>query len=215
MFRALALIYITMSVAFSCCLVLPDSGADSGSGFIQKRKDGVYIVMGTHRMRISSVTSLCIAQRYIFALGASEELCVVADDKVPDPPCSSSIDARPVSVPTIVFVTDSGHSAIVEFSCRADKYKVLGMIRPGPVRWFGCEVEGVCGARRLSWRAPEWCGPRGTILLYEVELITQDGCRSEMIETDNICVDASVVAVRIRAADTDEILGEQACFVVS
>ena len=205
-----------MSVAFSCCLLLPDSDAGSGPGFIQKEKGGVYIVLGdTHKMRITSITSLAIAQKYIYALGEAEALCIDDDDEVPDPPCSSGIDAHPVSVPTIVFVTDSGHSAMVEFWKRSDKYKVLGMLRPGPVRCFGCEVEGECGDRRLLWHAPEWCGPQGTILLYHVELITQDACWSKIVDTSHMCVDASVVAVRIRAADTDEILGEQACFVVS
>ena len=110
-----------MSVPFSCCLVLPDSYAASGPGIIESGEGGVYIVLPDVKMRIRSITSLFHAQRYIFTLGASEGLRVTDDDAVPYPPSSSGIEFHPVSVPTMVFLTDSGHSAIVEFWKKSDK----------------------------------------------------------------------------------------------
>ena len=203
-------------VATTACLLLPDAGEGAvHGGAIMRDAHSAYLLWESagsqKKVRIVGVISMLLGRDEIFGLADSDELVVPDDDRLclSDDRCSE-LD----TCPTVSFSLATGHTAMVELPSFESKKMVACALRPGKVQGIECNMDPKTGLRQVVWDAPSWCGPSGRILYYHVEMVTMDTCRSRRCAGTEVCLDKDVIAIKIRAADRDEILGASTAFVV-
>ena len=194
-------------VATTACLLLPDAGEGAvHGGAIMKTPIPPTCcgkVPGLKKVRIVGVISMLLGRDEIFGLADSDELVVPDDDRHASP-----MTAAASSIPVPPSASASPRGTRPWWSCppsRAKKWLPARCARQGA--GIECNMDPKTGLRQVVWDAPSWCGPSGRILYYHVEMVTMDTCRSRRCAGTEVCLDKDVIAIKIRAADRDEILG--------